>query len=88
MQIPLWSYQEARVFSIRSSGWIPIMADIATLLLDTATSACRTSECPQTFGVKGLTNESLLSADIQMHAFWSFSQLTLSVCGEEKISWL
>ena len=40
-----------------------------TLSLDTATSACRRSECPQTFGVKGLTYESLLSADIRMYNF-------------------
>ena len=46
------------------------MADIATLLLETATSACRTSECPQTFGVKRLTYESLLSASIRMDTFW------------------
>ena len=43
--MPHWSSHEARG-SIRSSGWIPTMEDIATLLLDTATSACRTSECP------------------------------------------
>ena len=65
------------------------MADIATLLLlYTATSACRTNELPQTFGVKGLTCESLLSADIRMDTLWSFQKpLTESICGQEKISW-
>ena len=58
-------------FSIRSSGWIATMADIATLLLDTTTSAYRTSEYPQTFGVKLLIYENLLSADIRMDTFWS-----------------
>ena len=43
--------------------------NVITLLLDTATSACRTSECPQTIGVKRLTYESLLSEDIRMDTF-------------------
>ena len=46
--MPHWSFHVAWID-------IPTMPDIATLLLDTATSACRTSECPQTFDVKGLT---------------------------------
>ena len=49
---------------------------IARLLLHTAWPR-RTSECPQTFDVKGLTYESLLSADIRMDTFWSFGSLEL-----------
>ena len=40
-------------------------------------SARRTSEYPQTFGVKGMTYASLLSGDIQMDTFWSFRSLDL-----------
>ena len=63
------------------------MADIATLLLDTATSACRTSECPQTSGVKGLIYESVLLADIRMDTVWSFGSLyqTRLIYEQEKI---
>ena len=46
------------------------MYGLATVLCDTAMIACQTSECSQTFGVKGLNQyESLLSADIQVDAF-------------------
>ena len=49
---------------------------LATVLFDTATIARRTSECSQTFGVKGLTKyESLLSADIRMDTFLWFGSL-------------
>ena len=49
---------------------------LATVLFDTATIARRTSECSQTFGVKGSTEyESLLSADIRMDTFLLFGSL-------------
>ena len=56
---------------------------IARILLDT-TWPCRTSECPQTFGVKGLTYESLLSGDIRMDTFWSFGSLELDQFVDKK----
>ena len=69
--MPHWSFHEAQGLLNEKLriGWIPTKADIATLLLDTATSARRTSECAQTFGVKGLTYESLLSEIIRMDNF-------------------
>ena len=45
------------------------MADIATLLLDTTTSACQTSECPQTSGVKGLAYKSILSEELSTYGW-------------------
>ena len=57
---------------------------IARLLLDTAWPS-RASECPQTFGVKGLTYESLLSGDIRMDTFWSFGSLELDQFVDRKI---
>ena len=72
------SNDEARGLLNPSSAWIPTMVGIviARLLLHTAWPR-RTSECPQTFDVKGLTYESLLSADIRMDTFWSFGSLEL-----------
>ena len=72
-----------KVFSVRSSGLILTMAGIATLLLDRAQPR-RTSECPQTFGVKRLTYESLLSGDIRMDTFWSFGSLELDQSVDRK----
>ena len=46
------------------------MYGLATVLFDTAMIARQTSECSQTFGVKGLNQyESLLSAEIHVDTF-------------------
>ena len=55
--MPRWSFHQARGLLSQKLRMVPTMADITTLLLDTAaggtaTSACRTSECPQTFWCK------------------------------------